>query len=786
MEGQKNSSLIYQSLAPAMIRLLDILPGSGDDPICVKLHTTLMGEAGSYKALSYTWGSATDNLCNIMCDGYEFWVTANLFAALVRFRDASAIQRFWIDAVCIDQSSNFERTQQVGLMRNIYRVAEKVLIWIGNENQNSGLELMFRVADARYDYALGKRMLERSPGDIPHLLFHPDVEMVRIVAEVQNRMMSTAEYEIQDPSHVALLKSPNFLLLGFIQSMQEEAHKTSSEVQVTYPDFSKAQVEATAQTSYTDFDEYLKEAFKPAEWTLSDEEIARVYVSLRELEGRSYWRRAWIVQEVMISSKATIVCGIHEINYESFCAVFGYDRRTDLEIKNFKLDDLKVFDAVENVRILSRVFDVIRSSPNLELNSGSSKGSAALEPSSDSTLSQISYHRLRAQQGQMKETSLGQLLQHYGRQNATDPRDHIFSLAGLLQELSARPEELQFCENLVNYTREYEDVFLEVAKHLVDNFRPRCVDHPKPSDDHILDQFYGLSRQTNLPTWIPDWHASVQKCWGFDTRRRIEIDTVVPYNARVDQKSLFLSAHIVDEIAFVSEQLRIDREMYQEVELFRKFQTDNAGSVYGDADCQFEAFWRTVIVDNPLGSKSDNDMTYHFQEQDAVNCWLEHCRLKYKGVCRIWLGQLELRPRWGPVARDIKGVISLPLNGQKAKIKLDTDQLQDMPNLAGKLDELIEMEDDPLWDYHESRMELSDHCLVKSHKGFFGLVSLGIKPGDIMAVLGGSYNLWCLRKHDQYYRIVGKAWAHGLMYRNDEYYKNRNLEAGGIEEIEFR
>jgi hypothetical protein len=85
-------------------------------------------ESGPYKALSYTWGSTTSELRQIVCNGNGFWATANLFAALERFRHTSQIQRMWVDAICIDQGSIPERAQQINLIREVYRKAKKVLI----------------------------------------------------------------------------------------------------------------------------------------------------------------------------------------------------------------------------------------------------------------------------------------------------------------------------------------------------------------------------------------------------------------------------------------------------------------------------------------------------------------------------------------------------------------------------------------------------------------------------------------------------------------------------------
>jgi Heterokaryon incompatibility protein (HET) len=45
----------------------------------------------------------------------------------------------WIDAICINQSSVAERGFQVKLMRDIYRQADGVVIWLGPKKPKTGL-----------------------------------------------------------------------------------------------------------------------------------------------------------------------------------------------------------------------------------------------------------------------------------------------------------------------------------------------------------------------------------------------------------------------------------------------------------------------------------------------------------------------------------------------------------------------------------------------------------------------------------------------------------------------
>ena len=126
MTSQRNSEVIYQKLSDRMIRVVDIQPGSVADPIHVELRTVSIDNPGPYEALSYTWGSAA-NLSEISVNGHAFLATENLFAALTRFRDATKSRSLWIDAICINQSSTEERSQQVRLMTEIYSKADQVL-----------------------------------------------------------------------------------------------------------------------------------------------------------------------------------------------------------------------------------------------------------------------------------------------------------------------------------------------------------------------------------------------------------------------------------------------------------------------------------------------------------------------------------------------------------------------------------------------------------------------------------------------------------------------------------
>lgn len=83
-----------------------------------------------YTALSYVWGS-TENPEFIILNGEsKFPVTRNLYAALKAMRNRREGTILWVDALCINQSDFEEKKGQIGLMRRVYRQAEKVVAFV--------------------------------------------------------------------------------------------------------------------------------------------------------------------------------------------------------------------------------------------------------------------------------------------------------------------------------------------------------------------------------------------------------------------------------------------------------------------------------------------------------------------------------------------------------------------------------------------------------------------------------------------------------------------------------
>ncbi|KXH66391.1 hypothetical protein CSAL01_10006 [Colletotrichum salicis] len=144
--------LQYQPLDPEKkeFRLIEIQPleieepGVTPPPVRCRLKQARLEEEQCYTAVSYAWGDVS--ITNrILVDDQQVQVTTNLEAALRHLAagriDENLGSTFWVDALCINQRDEAERTQQVSYMRQIYQNAAKSFIWLGSASVDSDLAM---------------------------------------------------------------------------------------------------------------------------------------------------------------------------------------------------------------------------------------------------------------------------------------------------------------------------------------------------------------------------------------------------------------------------------------------------------------------------------------------------------------------------------------------------------------------------------------------------------------------------------------------------------------------
>jgi len=155
-----------------MVQIEELNPENISMVRCSLKEVTLDDPGLEYQALSYVWGEETPS-SQILADDKTLAVTANLEDALRHLRtnrlyccdrlcscysdDADPVPLnyeftfptlLWIDAICINQKDNEERTQQVALMREIFSRASQVVAWLGSASEHTvpAFRLLFGLA----------------------------------------------------------------------------------------------------------------------------------------------------------------------------------------------------------------------------------------------------------------------------------------------------------------------------------------------------------------------------------------------------------------------------------------------------------------------------------------------------------------------------------------------------------------------------------------------------------------------------------------------------------------
>ncbi|RFU26865.1 hypothetical protein B7463_g9465, partial [Scytalidium lignicola] len=124
------------------IRVIVIPPAEWVSELRCRLFHVSLDHNPSYEALSYTWGDQTSKHI-ITLDGAEIEISRALTVALRGIQYPNRPRTVWIDALCINQANDEEKSIQVQMMRRVYQQASRVIIWLGLRSTDSSLALSF-------------------------------------------------------------------------------------------------------------------------------------------------------------------------------------------------------------------------------------------------------------------------------------------------------------------------------------------------------------------------------------------------------------------------------------------------------------------------------------------------------------------------------------------------------------------------------------------------------------------------------------------------------------------
>lgn len=237
------ASGLYRSLDPQKreIRVLTIL-ASGDHVIAVPLtqpesadddsntnvadihcvlQTVLLEDEPSYTALSYHWGTDVPST-PVLINSKPVLVRRNLAAALRHLQQKDRPLNIWVDAICINQNDNKEKSRQVQMMAKIYERSTGVLVWLGPaaDDSDAAMEKLRDIGEKAIDAG----MQDFRATDMPNW-FNPDLdEPLRTLKASLDGLAEREGLEIFHPALIPLSKRTYWTRVWVLQEFS--VHKT--------------------------------------------------------------------------------------------------------------------------------------------------------------------------------------------------------------------------------------------------------------------------------------------------------------------------------------------------------------------------------------------------------------------------------------------------------------------------------------------------------------------------------------------------------------------------------
>ncbi|KAK5712080.1 hypothetical protein LTR15_012149 [Elasticomyces elasticus] len=290
----------YSPVGSRQIRLLHVQPGTGYTNIeCTLIEVDLTKDL-AYEAVSYCWGSS-EKPCNILCNGRRMPVTESAVDALWRFRLPTAVRTVWLDAVCIDQANTSEKGEQVVMMAEIYGSARQVLAWVGHAAVGS-------------DTLFGKlqRVLRAVHKDVLRRLYDEEDEATKWLLYG----------DIYSLDHVRGIDYRDNLerLRAYLSHMlnPDEARLSSAPGRDAWTSFCQIHT-FLHQEGYIKQDQSFKQ--RPLFRQLVRIMTQMDWLAIVKLCARSYFERAWIVQELVLAKSTVMFVGQHTMDFDSFAIV---------------------------------------------------------------------------------------------------------------------------------------------------------------------------------------------------------------------------------------------------------------------------------------------------------------------------------------------------------------------------------------------------------------------------------------------------------------------------------
>ena len=173
-----------------------------------------------YYAISYTWGDPADTT-EITVNGKPFVVRRNCEYVLQQAFATKASRYYWVDAICIAQTSIQERNHQVGIMGKIYSGAKHVFACVGPHADNS--EYLMATIDSQRPilekvHIWGRSLVGYNTLSVHESWYNPMYRHVRRQLQCLFTMRTSERFRTSE-AFLAFMKRPYFTRVWVLQEL---------------------------------------------------------------------------------------------------------------------------------------------------------------------------------------------------------------------------------------------------------------------------------------------------------------------------------------------------------------------------------------------------------------------------------------------------------------------------------------------------------------------------------------------------------------------------------------
>jgi hypothetical protein len=361
------------------------------------------------------------------------------------------------------------------------------------------------------------------------------------------------------------------------------------------------------------------------------------------------------------------------------------------------------------------------------------------------------YHSRLRNFPRVKGPSLTVVLDLCRKANATDPRDKVYGILGLL------PPNIAALIS-PNYELSYQQVYSQFARTML-------------QDDNRLESILSwctFKEVSSLSSWIPDWTTYFSRNHIQWLRRRKAASSAAaqwsispddPYN---DKQYLTCKGFIFDSIKSVSASLSENLHYRREAQTIHQPLTSTSLNHYGDEKSLKAALWRTLRQDHP------------YLRDTKKTCleirWIDWSALSHDAnglYPDIWKSMTTITQNvfWEDFESFRQTNANFSILGLKFR-----DMFPEMDRWSqwwiaedNKDSEHVKLLDQMASDMHLVVLALTGRRLVTTSTGYLGLAPAEVLKGDVIAVLYGCNFPVVLRPCEDKFYVIGECYVDGVM-----------------------